>query len=155
MPCVLIPDRLLKNLMMMKKTRIRSYSELRRIETFEERFDYLALRASIGIATFGFDRWINQAFYKSAEWRSIRARVIDRDSGCDLGVPGHEIFDRVYIHHMNPLVVDDLMHGDESIIDPEYLITTTQRTHNAIHYGDKNLLPRQYSPRRPNDTKLW
>jgi len=135
--------------------RTRSYSDLCRLRTFEERYDYLALRSQVGIATFGFDRWINQAFYHSAEWKSIRHHVIARDLGCDLGVEGHEIYDRIYIHHMNPVKVDQLTYGDESVVDPEFLISVTHRTHNAIHYGDKNLLPRQYSPRRPNDTKLW
>lgn len=135
--------------------RTRSYSELRRLTTFEGRYDYLALRSKVGIATFGFDRWINQAFYRSAEWRAVRSHVIARDLGCDLGIEGYEIYDKIYIHHMNPMEVEHLTHGDDSIVDPEFLITTTHRTHNAIHYGDKNLLPKQYSPRRPNDTKLW
>ena len=133
----------------------RSYTELRRIQTFEERYEYLALRAQVGAPTFGFDRWINQDFYHSREWRSIRSAVIARDLGCDLGIEGYEIYQRIYIHHMNPMAVEDLTEGDDSIIDPEFLISTTHRTHNAIHYGDQNLLPRQFSPRTPNDTKLW
>lgn len=135
--------------------RIRSYSELRRIPTFEDRYEYLALKASVGVPTFGHDRWINQAFYRSYEWKAVRTHVIARDLGCDLGVEGYEIHEAIYIHHMNPMLLEELTHGDSSIVDPEFLISTTHRTHNAIHYGDKNLLPKQYSPRKPNDTKLW
>lgn len=134
---------------------IRTYSELRRIRDFEERYRYLALRGSVGQSTFGFDRYINQAFYTSREWRQVRQQVIARDLGCDLGVEGYEIHDRVIIHHMNPMDVDDIAHGDSDILDPEYLITTTHRTHNAIHYGDERLLPRQLVERRPGDTRLW
>lgn len=135
--------------------RIRTYSELIRQGSFEDRYDYLALRGEVGMTTFGYDRWLNQRFYRSTEWRNLRSFVITRDEGCDLAVPGFEIHEQVYIHHMNPMTVDDLVHGNEDVLDPEFLITTTHRTHNAIHYGDKNLLPRQYVPRRPNDTKLW
>ena len=133
----------------------RSYSELRRLDTFEERYRYLALRGSVGDPTFGFDRWINQDFYRSPEWKRIRQHVIARDLGMDLGVEGYEIYDRVIIHHMNPMRADDIVHGDEVILDPEFLITTTHRTHNAIHYGDESLLPRQLVERRPGDTRLW
>lgn len=135
--------------------RTRCYSELAQIDTFEARYEYLALRAGVGIETFGFDRYLNQQFYTSRLWKDARSFVIVRDNGCDLGVPGYEIHDRVYIHHMNPLTEEDLIHGDEAIIDPEFLITTTHRTHNAIHYGDKSLLPKDFVPRRPGDTKLW
>lgn len=135
--------------------RTRTYSELSRLPTFEERFHYLDLRGQVGDTTFGFDRWINQAFYRSREWRHIRNHVIARDLGCDLGVEGYEIYDRVIIHHMNPLGVDDIVHGDEAIVDPQFLITTTHNTHNAIHYGDERLLPRPFAARRPGDTQLW
>lgn len=135
--------------------RIRTYSELVLETTLEDRFRYLALRASVGASTFGFDRWINQQFYTSQEWRTVRNRVIARDEGLDLGVPGYEIYDKVIIHHMNPMTVDDLEHGESSILDPEFLITTSHRTHNAIHYGDESLLPREIVERRPGDTKLW
>lgn len=135
--------------------KIRSYKELRSIMTFEERYDYLALRGEVGVSTFGFDRWINQAFYHSTQWRNVRSHVIARDLGCDLGIEGYEIHERIYIHHMNPVVVDDLLLGDAKVFDPDLLIVTSQRTHNAIHYGDKSLLPKQYVPRQPNDTKLW
>lgn len=134
---------------------IRTYRELRRIETFEDRFRYLSLRGRVGDSTFGFDRWINQEFYRSHQWRQLRHHVIARDMGCDLGVEGYEIHDRVIIHHMNPMNADDIVHGEESILDPEFLITTTHRTHNAIHYGDESLLPRPLVERRFGDTKLW
>lgn len=133
----------------------RSYSELRRLQTFEERYRYLALRGEVGFSTFGFDRHLNQRFYNSREWRQIRHHVIARDNACDLGDPDHEITNRVVIHHMNPIGVDDLVHGDDSIIDPEFLITTTHDTHNAIHYGDESLLAKPFKERRPGDTSLW
>lgn len=134
---------------------VRSYRELRRLETFEERWRYLALRGQVGDATFGFDRWINQKFYTSREWRQVRHHVIARDDGCDLAVPGYEINSRLVIHHMNPMMIDDIVHFDGSILDPEYLITTTHSTHNAIHYGDEKLLPRPFVARQRGDTKLW
>lgn len=133
----------------------RSYRELRRLATFPERFDYLRLRGDVGVATFGFDRWINQQFYASRAWRDTRREVILRDAGCDLGIEGHEIFHDLFVHHMNPITAEQIEHGDESILDPDCLITVTHRTHNAIHYGDENLLPKTYVPRRPGDTKLW
>lgn len=133
----------------------RSYSELRRLQTFEERYRYLALRGEVGFSTFGFDRHLNQRFYNSREWRQVRHHVIARDNACDLGDPDHEITNRVVIHHMNPIGVDNLVHGDDSIIDPEFLITTTHDTHNAIHYGDESLLAKPFKERRPGDTSLW
>ena len=136
-------------------TMIRTYSELRRLETFNERWRYLALNGRVGAQTFGFDRWINQQFYQSTEWRNIRHTVIARDLGCDLGVDGYEIHTRLYMDHLNPMQVDDLRQGDSSVIDPEYLITTTHQTHNAIHYGDESLLPRVFIARHAGDTKLW
>lgn len=135
--------------------RTRSYSELRRFTTFEERFAYLSLRGEVGRATFGFDRWINQQFYRSREWKQVRDYVIVRDEGCDLGIPGYDIHARLLVHHMNPIVPDDLVQGEEGVLDPEYLITTTHRTHNAIHYGDESLIRRAPVERRPGDTKLW
>ena len=135
---------------------VRSYSELRKLHTFQERFQYLKLRGGVGTATFGFDRWMNQQFYTSAQWRHIRYHVIARDNSCDLGIEGYDIHDRLYIHHMNPLTVEDLKQGEEHMIDPEFLITTTHITHNAIHYGDeRQLQSRQVVDRRPGDTKLW
>ena len=135
--------------------RIRTYRELRRLDGLMARYSYLKLGGFVGDSTFGFDRWINQQFYTSAEWRRIRQFVIARDLGCDLGVPGYEIHSRLYIHHMNPMTKGDIVDGDDSILDPEYLITTTHTTHNAIHYGDENQLPRVHIPRRSGDTKLW
>lgn len=135
--------------------RTRRYSELRRIESFEDRFEYLSLAGHVGEVTFGFDRYINQMFYRSQQWKRIRHHVIVRDNGCDLGVEGYEIHSQLLIHHMNPLTPDDIRHADDSILDPDFLITTTHRTHNAIHYGDRRLLPRPPVDRRPGDTLLW
>jgi len=136
-------------------SRIRRYSELRRLETFEERFDYLSLKGYVGESTFGFDRWINQGFYRSREWRRIRNEVIVRDEGCDLGIPGYEIGTDLLVHHMNPLTALDIHEGDDHLLNPEFLITTTIRTHNAIHYGNGNRPYRTSVPRQPGDTKLW
>lgn len=134
---------------------IKRYSELRRLDTLEERFEYLKLRGQVGRDTFGFDRYLNQEFYASWEWKQARNDVIARDLGCDMGLDGYEIFDRVYVHHMNPMTVKDITEFNEEILNPEYLICVTHRTHNAIHYGDANLLPRPPVERRPGDTKLW
>lgn len=134
---------------------IRTYTELSRLHTLEERYKYLALRGQVGEATFGFDRWMNQQFYTSKEWRDARRDVIARDAGCDLGIDGFEIHKGIYIHHMNPMTVADISGGDDAILDPEFLIAVSQRTHNAIHYGDERQLPRPFVPRRPGDTKLW
>ena len=136
-------------------TMIRRYSELRHIPTFEERFEYLKLNGSVGRETFGFDRYINQRFYTSKEWRDIRHHVIARDLGLDLGAEGYEINSRILIHHMNPIVADDILHKNDDILDPEFLITTCHNTHNAIHYGDSNLLPKPLVERSRGDTKLW
>jgi hypothetical protein len=133
----------------------RTYSELRRLDTFEDRFAYLALRGRVGASTFGFDRWINQRFYTSREWRSLRHEIIVRDQGCDLGVLGYELNERILIHHMNPLTADELVHGDSAALDPEFLISVSHLTHNAIHYGDARLLRKPFSPRKAGDTKLW
>lgn len=134
---------------------IRTYKELIRYQSFEERYLYLALRGNVGESTFGFDRYLNQQFYTSSEWRHIRRYVITRDNGCDLGVEDHDIYSGLYIHHMNPMTVENITHGDPSILDPEFLITTTHQTHNAIHYGDQSLLRQPFVERRPGDTKLW
>ena len=136
----------------------RSYSELVTLNTFEERFEYLNLHGNVGEETFGSDRWMNQAFYTSYLWRRVRKEVIARDEGRDLGVEGYEIpygARKVIIHHMNPMTLMDLTKRPEVILDPEYLITTTHRTHNAIHYGDRLLLREAMVIRRPGDTKLW
>lgn len=133
----------------------RRYSELRRLETFDERFEYLELKGVVGKSTFGFDRWLNQAFYRSREWKDARSFVIARDNGCDLGIRGYDVFSDPLVHHMNPLSAEDIERGEDWIIDPEFLITTSLRTHNAIHYGDASLLPKEPTIRRPGDTKLW
>lgn len=133
----------------------RSYHELRQLETFEERFDYLSLRGVVGEATFGYDRYINQAFYRSKQWRDMRHRIISRDNGCDLGVAGYEIFDQVVIHHINPMTAKDIQEGSDDILNENNLICVTHNTHNAIHYGDASLLVQPLVERRPGDTMPW
>lgn len=140
---------------MMKNGMIRSYSELITLPTFEERFKYLQLNGVIGENTFGFDRYLNQVFYRSQRWKSIRDQVIIRDNGCDLGVEGYEIFGRIIIHHMNPIAVEDIQRESEYLLNPEYLICVNHNTHNAIHYGDENLLMKLPKERTPNDTCPW
>lgn len=130
------------------------YTELRQIPTFEERFEYLKLNGKVCDETFGFDRWINQKFYKSLEWKKIRRDVIIRDNGCDLGLEGYELQNGIYVHHMNPMIPKDIVNAEEWILNPEYLICVSLNTHNAIHYGDKRLLPRIIE-RKPNDTCPW
>lgn len=135
---------------------IKTYSDLRRLETQEDRFEYLKLGGVVGRDTFGYDRYMNQDFYRSRLWRQVRNVVIARDRGCDLGLPGFEIHDRVYVHHMNPMMPDDLIAHNQDVLDPEFLICVTLDTHNAIHYGDEShLRRRQLVERRPGDTKLW
>jgi hypothetical protein len=138
-----------------KMPKIRTYSELRRLETFEERFEYLRLAGEVGYSTFGFDRWLNQQFYRSTMWRRVRSSVIVRDNGCDLGIEGYDIHQGLIVHHMNPMAADDIKHGELWILDPIYLISTSLRTHNAIHFGDESLLPRGPVTRKAGDTKLW
>lgn len=134
---------------------IRTYSELSKLQTFEERYAYLKLSGAVGTETFGYDRYLNQIFYRSREWKSIRDKVIIRDEGCDLGADGYEIHGRIYIHHMNPIMPKDIENKTEFLLDPEYLITTTHSTHNAIHYGDESLLPLVPKERTANDTCPW
>lgn len=135
---------------------IRTYSELITLPTFEERFRYLQLNGQVGRDTFGFDRYLNQSFYRSREWKRIRDQVIIRDNGCDLGVEGYEINGRaIIIHHMNPITIADIETMSEYLINPEYLISTVHRTHNAIHYGDESLLCLGPIERKPNDTCPW
>ena len=133
----------------------RHYHGLSRLQTFEERYKYLRLNGVVGRSTYGFDRYLNQKFYTSTEWRRVRNFVILRDGGCDLGIDGREIRDKIIIHHMNPMSVEEIEHGDEDILNPDYLIATTLNTHNAIHYGDESFLPKKFTERRPGDTKLW
>lgn len=135
--------------------RRRTYTELRGLDSFLERFRYLRLSGNVGEATFGFDRYINQRFYRSREWKDIRHHVIVRDNGCDLGIEGREINGVVLIHHMNPIDAEDIVSLSQDILDPEFLISTTHDTHNAIHYGDERQLPRPFVPRSSGDTKLW
>ncbi len=134
---------------------IRCYSELIRLPTFEERYRYLRLEGSIGQETFGSDRYMNQFFYRSPEWKRVRDAVIIRDAGCDLGVTGREIFGRVLIHHMNPIRPEDIRNRSDFLLNPEYLISTTHETHLAIHCGDENLLISTPIQRTKNDTCPW
>lgn len=136
--------------------KIRTYTELSRLKTFEERFEYLRLNGKVGKDTFGFDRIFNQRFYRSVEWRRVRDIVMIRDNGCDLGVEGHEIYgQRVLIHHMNPFLLEDLEQRADILLDPEYLITTIHPTHNAIHYGDATVISKSPIERSANDTCPW
>jgi hypothetical protein len=135
--------------------RIRCYSELQQLETFEERFDYLELKGVVGESTFGFDRWINQRFYTSREWHLARNHVIMRDNGCDLGIYGYEIYTGLLVHHMNPVSLDDIIKHGNDLFNPEYLVLVSLNTHNAIHYGDKSLLPQGVVERKSGDTNLW
>ena len=134
---------------------IKRYSELILLPTFEERYKYLQLNGVIGDETFGFDRYINQMFYRSQEWKQVRDYVIVRDNGCDLGIEGHEIRGKILIHHMNPIGIKDIQQVNKFLLDPEYLITTMLSTHNAIHYGDEGLLVTDPIERSKNDTCPW
>lgn len=134
---------------------IKTYSELSLLPTFRERYQYLRLSGQVGEDTFGFDRYLNQVFYRSQEWKRVRDFVILRDNGCDLGVPGFEIHEKIIIHHMNPITVQDIRHGNEDLLDPEFLICVRHNTHNAIHYGDESLLITEPIVRMPNDTCPW
>lgn len=134
---------------------IRTYSELIQLPTFEERFDYLRLGGVVGKDTFGFDRYLNQQFYRSSEWKRIRNQVIVRDNGCDLGIDDYEIHGRILIHHMNPISIEDLQHMSDLLMNPEYLICVSHRTHNAIHYGDESLIVTTPIERSQNDTCPW
>jgi hypothetical protein len=138
--------------MMMK---IRTYTELIKLKTFEERFEYLKLSGSVGIGTFGFDRYINQDFYRSVEWRHVRQDVIARDEACDLAILDRPIFSKILIHHMNPITIEDLENSNDIAIDPEFLIVVSHRTHNAIHFGNKTNLLTISPERREGDTDLW
>lgn len=138
------------------KKNIRTYSELSKLKTFRERYEYLKLDGTVGEETFGFDRYINQMFYKSEEWKRIRNYVITRDNGCDLGIQDRKIVDSVIlVHHMNPITKEDIINKNEILLDPEYLITTIKPTHDAIHYGDESLLADDLVIRSKNDTCPW
>lgn len=133
----------------------KNYSDLSNLTTFDERFEYLKLGGGVGRSTFGFDRYINQQFYMSHEWQSVRQFVIVRDNGCDLGIFDHEIHVGPLIHHMNPMNAEDILHNEEWILDPEFLILTNHNTHNAIHFGTNKIMPKVVTERSPRDTKLW
>lgn len=141
--------------MTMIQTTIKTYSELILLPTFEQRFEYLRLDGRVGEDTFGFDRYLNQLFYRSYEWRKIRDHVIVRDNACDLGVEGYDIYGKVLIHHMNPITARDIENRTDLLLNPEYLICVTHDTHNAIHYGDENLLIKGPVIRTKNDTCPW
>lgn len=135
--------------------KIRTYKELSKLSTFEDRFKYLKLDGSVGKETFGFNRYINQTLYKSHRWNRIRSEIIMRDCGCDLGIAGYEIYDKIIVHHMNPITIDDIYNESELVFSPEFLICTTHDTHNAIHYGSNAVLNRCIIERRRNDTCPW
>ena len=137
------------------KNSIRTYSELITIPTFEERFEYLKLNGSVGLETFGHDRYLNQILYNSQEWRRFRPEIIVRDNGCDLACEGYEIFGKILIHHINPITAKDILNRNPKVFDPENVITTVHNTHNAIHYGDENLLITVPIERSRNDTCPW
>lgn len=137
------------------KSKLRTYSELKQLKTFEERYEYLKLDGQVGADTFGFDRYLNQVFYKSPEWRSVRNKVIVRDNGCDLGIEGREIHTKILVHHMNPISKEDILQRSDILLNPEYLITTVKRTHDAIHYGDADTLIKDPIERSANDTCPW
>lgn len=132
-----------------------NYTDLSKRTIFLARFRYLAIGAQVGAKTFGYDRHLNQGFYGSYAWKQVRDQVLIRDEGCDLGIPGHEIHDRVYVHHMNPIQVQDLTDFNPDILNPEYLISVSHQTHNAIHFSDEKQLPRFFVERSPGDTTLW
>lgn len=134
---------------------IRTYTELMKLQTFEERFRYLKLVARVGEETFGFDRYLNQQFYHSQEWKSIRNEIIIRDNACDLGITGREMNKGIIIHHMNPITKDDLIHQSDFLLNPDYLICVSKKTHSAIHYGDESLLFDGLVERSKNDTCPW
>ena len=134
---------------------IRTYNELMLLPTFEERFKYLKLSGRVGEETFGFDRWINQKFYRSAEWKHLRDQVIIRDNGCDLGVEGREIYGKILIHHMNPITKKDILDRTDLLLNPMYLISVTKQTHDAIHYSDESILMKDPIVRSRNDTCPW
>jgi hypothetical protein len=141
--------------MMMNNQHIRTYSELTQLSTFEERYEYLKLSGNLGVVTFGFDRYLNQLFYNSRQWKIIRNKIIIRDSGCDLGIEGRDILDGIRVHHMNPMLIEDLEYGNPDILDPEFLICCSLNTHNAIHFGNKSNLIQLPRERRKGDTTLW
>ena len=148
MPCVSIAE-------MVIFMKIRRYSDLAQLTTFKDRYEYLRLNGQVGQDTFGFDRYLNQKFYKSKEWKQVRDYVIVRDNCCDLAMDGYELYGRIYIHHMNPLTSDDIKHSSDFLLNPEFLITVSLKTHNAIHFGDEDQLPQVPIERTKYDTCPW
>ena len=134
---------------------IKCYSDLIQLDSFIDRYHYLKLHGVVGESTFGYDRWINQELYRSGKWKRTRSRIIIRDEACDLGIDGYELSDNIVIHHINPITLEDIEEERDIVFNPENLISCSQRTHKAIHFGDENLLPKQYTARKPNDTCLW
>ena len=134
---------------------MKTYSELIKLTTFDERYKYLKFSGIVGDETFGFDRYLNQRFYKLREWQAVRDYVITRDNGCDLGIPGREIYGPLIVHHMNPISVRDILERKEVVLNPEFLITTIHSTHNAIHYGNNQSITQVFIERLPNDTCPW
>lgn len=134
---------------------IRTYSELIQLKTFEERFEYLKLDGIVGRETFGFDRYLNQMFYTSIEWKKFRRDIILRDNGCDLAIPGLDIVGKIFIHHLNPITKEDILNRTEYLMNPEFVICSSKLTHDAIHYGDSDLLPKGPVERKRNDTCSW
>lgn len=134
----------------------KSYSEMITMSEFDDRFRYAKLDGQVGMGTFGFDRYLNQQFYRSKEWKRLRDQIIIRDNGCDLGVPGHEISGKIYIHHLNPLSPEDITESTEKLFDPDNLVCVSAETHNAIHYGDESILENnKIVERSPGDTCPW
>ena len=138
-----------------EEPKIRNYTELSRLRTFQERFDYLVLNGVIFNQTFGDNRYLNQNFYRSREWRQARNRVIERDNACDLGIIGRDIRDKIYVHHMNPLEVKDIVDSTDYLLNPEFLICCSKATHDYIHYGVKSNVPKVVTERSPFDTSPW
>jgi len=134
---------------------IKTYKEVSRLKTFEERFEYLKLGGSVGAATFGFDRYLNQVLYHSKDWRRIRDQIIIRDEGCDLAIEGRDIYSGIIVHHLNPITMENIERGDDCVYDPINLICVSHSTHNAIHYGDASILIQLSKVRLKGDTMLW
>ena len=134
---------------------IRTHRELCKLKTFRSRYNYLRLRGTVGLDTFGYDRYLTQTFYRSSVWKSVRDEVIIRDSGCDLGIPGYDVVNQIVVHHMNPMTEDQIKSSRYVLFDPDFLICTSHNTHMAIHYGDESLLPKPMVVRRSGDTVPW
>ena len=140
---------------LVKRMRVKTYTELMQIDDFIERYRYLRIGGNIGEDTFGFDRWLNQKFYRTEEWKQLRNHIIARDDGCDMAHPDHNIFNRLVIHHMNPITARDIVDRSKFLLDPEFLVCVSDPTHRAIHYGEESLLPIPLAERRRNDTSPW